>query len=189
VRKIRSADTVTAMVADPQMPAPDDKDWTWVLDAPCPDCGFDASAVGHGDIPRIIRETVASFEVALSRQDAATRRSPAVWSTLEYGCHVRDVAVLYAERLRLMLTEYDPQWSNWDQDETAVRDRYWAQDPGTVARDLAEAGERLAAAFESVDALQWARPGRRSNGSVFTVESFSRYLAHDYVHHVHDIGG
>jgi hypothetical protein len=96
--------------------------------------------------------------------------------------------VLFEERLRLMLTEYDPLWANWDQDETAVAQRYWDQDPATVAAELAAAGERLATSFEAVDTLQWARPGRRSNGSVFTVESFSRYLAHDLVHHVHDIG-
>ena len=24
---------------------PDDKDWTWVLERPCPECGFDASAL------------------------------------------------------------------------------------------------------------------------------------------------
>ena len=24
---------------------PDDKDWTWVLERPCPECGFDAATV------------------------------------------------------------------------------------------------------------------------------------------------
>jgi DinB superfamily len=176
------------MPRDPQPPTPDDKDWTWVLDTPCPECGFDAAAVGHADVPRIVRETVATFEAALADPDAAVRPSPAVWSPLEYGCHVRDVFRLFAERLRLMLTEYDPLWANWDQDVTAVRERYWAQDPVVVAKELADAGERTASAFDAIDTLQWPRPGRRSNGSVFTVESLSQYLAHDIVHHVHDIG-
>jgi hypothetical protein len=35
---------------------------------------------------------------------------------------------------------------------------------------------------------QWARPGRRSNGSVFTIETLVQYFAHDLVHHAHDIG-
>jgi hypothetical protein len=174
----------------PPAPAPDEKDWTWVLDSACPECGFDARTVGHGEVPVIIRGVVTSFRAALAEPEAeaATRPAPTVWSPLEYGCHVRDVFVLFEERLRLMLTEYDPLWANWDQDETAVAQRYWDQDPATVAAELAAAGERLATSFEAVDTLQWARPGRRSNGSVFTVESFSRYLAHDLVHHVHDIG-
>jgi hypothetical protein len=32
---------------------------------------------------------------------------------------------------------------------------------------------------------QRQRPGRRSNGSVFTVDTLGRYVAHD----VHDVGG
>jgi DinB family protein len=175
------------MRADPLAPKPDDKDWTWVLDMACPECRFDATAVGHRDVPRIIRETVTAFEAVLAGPDAASRPTPDVWSPLEYGCHVRDVFRLFAERLRLMLTEYDPIWANWDQDETAIRDRYWDQDPAVVAKELAGAGEHLAAAFTAVGTLQWARLGRRSNGSVFTVESFGRYLAHDLVHHVHDV--
>ena len=36
---------------------PDTKDWTWVLDKRCPECGFDASAVSFLEIPRLVRET------------------------------------------------------------------------------------------------------------------------------------
>ena len=32
------------------------------------------------------------------------------------------------------------------------------------------------------------RPGRRSNGSVFTVETLGRYFLHDVLHHLHDVG-
>ena len=30
---------------------PDTKDWTWVLERPCPECGFDASSVSFDDVP------------------------------------------------------------------------------------------------------------------------------------------
>lgn len=33
-----------------------------------------------------------------------------------------------------------------------------------------------------------ARPGRRSNGSVFTVRTLGQYFLHDVVHHLHDVG-
>ena len=29
---------------------PDTKDWTWVLDRPCPECGYDASTVAVADL-------------------------------------------------------------------------------------------------------------------------------------------
>ena len=36
-------------------------------------------------------------------------------------------------------------------------------------------------------APQWDRPGRRSNGSVFTVDTLARYHLHDVEHHLHDV--
>mgnify|MGYP000205025455 CR=1 FL=1 len=44
-------------------------------------------------------------------------------------------------------------------------------------------------AFDSVTGEQWQRPGRRSDGAVFTVDTFSRYLLHDVVHHGWDVTG
>ena len=34
---------------------PDDKDWTWVLLRPCPECGFDASTLAPEDIAPLLR--------------------------------------------------------------------------------------------------------------------------------------
>jgi hypothetical protein len=34
---------------------PDIKDWTWVIDRPCPECGFDASTLALTDVPDAIR--------------------------------------------------------------------------------------------------------------------------------------
>ena len=64
----------------------------------------------------------------LRRPGVAQRPRPDVWSTLEYGCHVRDVHRIFAERVRLMLTQDEPRFPNWDQDETAVTDDYASQD-------------------------------------------------------------
>ncbi len=53
-----------------------------------------------------------------------------MWSPLEYACHVRDVHLLFAERVRLMLEQDGPTFDNWDQDVTAVESAYGSQDPG-----------------------------------------------------------
>ena len=176
------------MTASPATPPPDGKDWTWVIEQPCPDCGFDARALDVDEIPARTRETMAAFSAALSRADAAHRPAADVWSPLEYACHVRDVCRIFDGRLRRMLDEDDPLFANWDQDETALEQRYWEQDPAAVARDCVAAADAIAATFESVAGDQWQRPGRRSNGSVFTVDTFGRYFLHDLVHHRHDIG-
>ena len=111
------------------------------------------------------------------------------WSPLEYACHVRDVFELFARRLQLMLDHEDPLFDNWDQDETALASRYREQEPSRVAADTVAAGRSLADRFDSLDEAQWGRTGRRSDGADFTVDSFARYLLHDPVHHLHDVGG
>jgi hypothetical protein len=173
----------------PAIPPPDEKDWTWVLREPCPECGFDAAALERAELPGVVRDAAATIRLALSAPDAARRPSPEVWSALEYGCHVRDVCRIFGGRLQLMLDEDDPPFDNWDQDETALADRYWEQDPVVVADELRTAADHIADAYEHIPAAAWTRPGRRSNGSVFTVDSLGRYFTHDLVHHVHDIDG
>ena len=75
---------------------------------------------------------------------------------------MRDVCVLYRVRLGLMLCEDDPLYPNWDQDVTAVEERYLGQEPVAVAAQLSEAAARLAASFDAVRDGQWQRRGRRS---------------------------
>jgi hypothetical protein len=166
---------------------PDSKDWTWVLARPCTECGYDANVVDRADIPRLVREATSTVRDALGRRGAPQRPDESTWSDLEYGCHVRDVCRVFDERLSLLLAEDDPLFANWDQDRTAREERYADQDALVVADELAAAADGLAGRYASVRDEQWSRSGRRSNGSVFTVESLGRYLVHDLVHHVHDV--
>jgi hypothetical protein len=166
---------------------PDDKDWTWVLDEACPECGFDSAAVDVATMPALVRDNAARWPPLLAADDVARRPTVDRWSALEYACHVRDVFRLFDERLRLMLETDDPLFANWDQDATAIEDRYELQDPTTVATELIAAGEALAARWEQVGAGDWHRPGRRSDGAAFTIDSFGRYLLHDPVHHLVDV--
>ena len=45
----------------------------------------------------------------------------------------------------------------------------------------------LADRFATVRPDQWARTGFRSDGAAFTIDSFTRYMMHDPVHHVWDV--
>ena len=168
---------------------PDTKDWTWVLDRPCPECGLEAGAILPQLVATLVRDNTEAWQHVLRREDVRIRPRPDVWSSLEYACHVRDVLRLYDERLRLMLDNDDPLYENWDQDATAIADHYDQQDPAVVARELLEAAQRVAARFDGLTAQQWQRTGRRSDGASFTVASFARYFVHDVIHHLHDVGG
>ncbi len=167
---------------------PDTKDWTWVLERPCPECGFDARTFPREEVGRMVRANAAAWERVLARPDGLTTRpSDDRWSALEYACHVRDVFRVYDRRLEMMLTDDDPHFPNWDQDVTAVEERYNAQDPGSVASEITTAAARLADRFDSVFGEAWQRTGNRSDGARFTVESFARYMVHDPVHHLDDV--
>lgn len=159
-----------------------------MIEEPCAECGFDSAALDREQIPARTRSTMAAVAAALQRPGAAQRPASQVWSPLEYACHVRDAARIFELRVGRMLDEDDPLFDNWDQDRTAVEDRYWEQDPGVVATQCVAAADVMAARYESVGGAQWDRPGRRSNGSRFTVESIGRYYLHDLVHHLNDIG-
>ncbi|MCZ2264035.1 MULTISPECIES: DinB family protein [unclassified Isoptericola] len=178
---------MTDPTAQPDGIVPDTKDWTWVLERPCPDCGFAASEIAPSDVGPAVRETLPRWRVALARPDVAARPRPEVWSTLEYAAHVRDVFRIFDERLALMLAEDDPAFANWDQDVAALEGDYAHQDVATLVAELDADGAAVAAAFDAVAPGEEERTGRRSNGSVFTVRTLGQYFLHDVVHHLHDV--
>lgn len=166
---------------------PDTKDWTWVLDRPCDECGFDSAAFGVEQIPDLIGDNTRGWSDALASPDVAVRPAPHIWSALEYACHVRDVHALFAQRVALLLDQDNPVFENWDQDATAIEKAYGDQDASTVEVELIEAAGVAAGRYAAVTGEQWQRGGRRSNGSAFTVETLGRYHLHDVVHHLYDV--
>ncbi|WP_150307414.1 DinB family protein [Planctomonas psychrotolerans] len=165
----------------------DTKDWTWVLERRCRECDVDARSFGLRDVPAALRGSIVRWRPVLDRADVRDRPNADTWSPLEYAAHVRDVFGVFEGRLERMVAEEDPEFENWDQDAAAVAGRYSELDPHTVADELAAAGEHLARVLEAVPESAVDRPGRRSNGSVFTVLTLARYLLHDDLHHLHDV--
>jgi hypothetical protein len=179
---------MTALPSAAPVP-PDTKDWTWVLERPCPDCGFEAGALAREQVGACLLAAAGELESALATPGATQRPAPEVWSPLEYACHVRDVCRVFGQRLHRMLTEDEPAFDNWDQDATAVEDDYGSQEPEVVARQLRAEARTLAGAWETVPGEAWGRTGHRSDGAVFTVLRLGQYLDHDLVHHVYDVTG
>ena|SRR5690554_2170596 len=166
---------------------PDTKDWTFVLDRACPECGYDATRIAGAEVADALRDAIDKWPAVLARADVRERPDPQTWSALEYGCHTRDVFRVFVRRLNLMLEQDNPVFDNWDQDKTAIDDSYSEQDPSTVSRELVADGLTMAAGLDAVPDDAWSRPGRRSDGASFTIDSFARYFLHDVVHHLWDI--
>lgn len=167
---------------------PDGKDWTWVLDRRCEECGFDPSSVSRATLADRLAASSSIWPGRLAADDARRRPLPSVWSPTEYAAHVRDMAGVMVGRLTLILTEEDPLFADWDQDAAAIAGDYASEDPGEVTTQVRSAVGDLAAAYAAVTNEQWDRPGRRSNGSVFTAYTLGVYALHDLEHHVHDVG-
>ena len=167
--------------------APDDRDWTWVLQRPCPECGFAAGDMPLDQAGDLLAAAVSTLRVAIGQPGARTRPVPATWSPLEYACHVRNTCDVFRGRIALVLSHDNPTFDNWDQDATAVDKRYADQHPAAVATELDVALSGLLRQLDAVPEDAWDRPALRSNGSRFTLETLVRYLVHDPVHHAHDV--
>ena len=165
----------------------DTKDWTWVLTRPCEQCGQDVRTIEPPLVAEAIRDNAANWRRVLDGPAVGARPAPGVWSPLEYACHVRDVHRVFATRVSLILEHDDPLFENWDQD--AAASDYGSQRAQVVAAELAAAAANVARRYDQVTPAQWPRPGRRSNGSTFTLATLAQYHLHDVLHHLWDVEG
>jgi len=57
---------------------PDTKDWTWVLQRPCPECGLDTRDIDRDQIGAMVRANAASWQSLLTApgDPVAARRRP-----------------------------------------------------------------------------------------------------------------
>lgn len=178
---------MSGMPATPPPATSDSRDWTFVLEAGCPECGYelhDPAMTGER-----LKSGVPRWAVVLERVDVAQRPSENVWSPLEYASHSRDLIAVLGERVTAMLTETDPTFGDYDGEAEAVRREFWANDPAEVARQIAANTETTAGILARVSGDEWERTGRRGDGMPFTVTALCRYLLHDVEHHLHDVDG
>ncbi len=73
------SDDVAARPASSEPPsAPDTKDWTWVLQRPCPDCGFDTKDYPGVTVPAVLHAANERWSNLLARTGRRTGRSSAI---------------------------------------------------------------------------------------------------------------
>ena len=167
---------------------PDTKDWTWVLERPCPECGYDASTVAAADLPHEIRANASVWLALMGDPDVTVRPEP----ERVVAAGVR----LPRPRRAPGLPRADDR--DADRGRAAVRQlgpghhgRRAALRPAGARDRRADAGGRRrtpwATSTPRSRASDWDRKGIRSDGSVFTIASLGRYHLHDVVHHLHDV--
>ena len=150
----------------------------------CEECGFDydlAQAPASG--PAII-DGVAEVTGLLGAagEDLRARQQPSVWSSLEYGCHLRDVLLVQRERVLAARRMDRPTFDPMGRDERVEHDGYAEQKPADVARQLSDAAHLFANVLGRLGPEDWDR-----NVSYNYPKPLERSLRWVAVHTVHEV--
>lgn len=175
----------------PEPGAPDARDWTTVLEAGCPECGYrlhDPATTGAR-----LASALDRWLAVLRRAEVARRPAPRVWSPLEYGGRCRDLVEVLGERVVAMLdasiTAEGPTYDDFDGEAAVLEHEYWRIDPDELARRCEETTDRTREILSRVVPGDWERTGRRGDGYVFTTSTLCQYIVHDVEHHLVDVDG
>lgn len=125
----------------------------------CPECGFDYDAAPTADVPELIIAGAGPFADLLRGPDGdlRKRRSPTLWSSLEYGCHLRDVLLVQRERVLAARRSERPSIEPMGRDERVTHDGYAEQDPVAVADELVMSARLLANVLTRLRSQDWGR--------------------------------
>ena len=166
---------------------PDDKNWTFVLDSTCSECGQDVRRTSPSDVVSELPSVVERYLAVLERPAARIRQREDRWSEQEYVVHVAEVFEVMTQRLELMMDLDAPTFPNWDQDAAAEAGKYNELEPQRAAEQLRTAADRFAATLWNIESSDYQRTGLRSNGSAFTIATLAQYAWHDVLHHLWDL--
>jgi hypothetical protein len=158
-----------------------------VRDGNCPECRLEAATVEEANLGEaIFEESLRWSELLTSRAGSPAlvgRPLASVWSPLEYGRHVRDVLVLFAERIRLAVATEKPTFEYQDQNEAIVEGRYNEADPSVVAQDILVEVRDFHLLLDTVPGDNWRRYGTHNDDERFDVSLLARFALHEIRHH------
>ena len=158
----------------------------------CNECGFVYDELSPLELSGRLRSYPAQYRESMSGvSDVLARRrpEPAVWSALEYLCHVRDVLIVQRDRVVLARVEERPSFARMYRDERVELCRYASQDVGEVLDHLGMAAELCALVFDGLDENAWSRPlvynwPEPTEGDVTWL---GRHTVHEAEHHLRDV--
>ncbi|MGH3500067.1 MAG: DinB family protein [Nocardioidaceae bacterium] len=158
----------------------------------CAECGFAYEDLEAATIPGALRALSERYRAAFAdaNQDALRRRpEPAVWSALEYACHVRDVSLVQRDRVIRALVEDCPTNASMHRDERVRWARYAEESPAGAIDQLAMAADLLATVYDGLSAEQLRRTCRYNypEPTVRDLAWLGRHTLHEGEHHLRDI--
>jgi hypothetical protein len=159
----------------------------------CPQCGFVYDLTQAAAAGEAINERVSAAVAILGDRevDVRSRRQSAVWSPLEYGCHLRDMLLVQRERVLAALRVDRPDCTAMGRDERVVHDGYADQEPADVARQLGDAALMFGNVLGRLSAHDWNRAVvyHFPETSVRSLRWVAVHTMHEAQHHLGDISG
>ena len=156
----------------------------------CATCDLDFASVAVLDAlsaMSTLARDVGDLVVEVPDNQLRRRPSPAIWSVIEYVCHLRDVYATYTIRLHRARTEHSPAVEPMFSDLRAVRFRY-AHSP--LAPVLDELDDHVSGFLDEAaifGAEDWQRTVSRRPEEVRTAGWLVRQALHEGRHHLTDI--
>lgn len=156
----------------------------------CAECGFTYDEGAATEVPGQLVAGVGELASSMTAGgEVRSRRQEAVWSPLEYGCHVRDVLLVQRERVLLARRVDRPECVSMGRDERGAHDGYADQEPADVARQLTDAAMLFANVLDRLTDTDWRRTVvyRYPEPAVRSLRWVAVHTLHEVRHHLLDV--
>lgn len=154
----------------------------------CHRCDFADRPFERETAGAVLRAYAVRWQRVLADPRTTSRPVGALaWSPLEHACHVRDMCLLFHQRLDTTLGTGrgplpDPAVSGGH-----LPGLYRDEDPRRVAGELGRAARALALRLAALTAADWDHDDPRFPGERLTVDFFTRHLLHDIAHDLGEV--
>lgn len=130
--------------------------------------------------PKLLRDAIAG----MSAYDLKARPVPGRWSTLEVICHLADSDGVYAERMKRVIAEDEPQLRSMDPDGWLPRLAYHRRDAEEELRLIELTRSQMLHILRQLQPADFHRIGHHSEDGPLTLEALLRRVANHIPHHV-----
>jgi DinB superfamily len=159
-------------------------------DHACAGCGIDYTSV-TADAARtriaLLPDRYAAAVRGAPDETLRRRPAPAVWSAVEYLCHVRDVYATFTIRLHRARAEDRPALEPMFADLRAERFGYNRYPVDAVLAELAAVAAGFTDEVADTRPGEWGRVVTRLPQEERTALWLARQALHEGVHHLHDV--
>lgn len=163
----------------------------------CEECGFVWELVPPAEQASRLADVAATYRRLVLPPDrpagwngrAATRPGPAVWSALEYACHVRDVLLSIRDRVITTMVEDTPRFTPLYRDERVELAGYGTEDLFEVTGQIEMAAALLARQLTRLSSSQFQRRCHYGfpDPAIRTIAWMGAQAIHEAEHHAIDI--